>query len=553
MNKINLNNHISGNKKAPVNLYYTNLRPILSSHNNSRNFKLRNNTDINVSNNLIKSNKWNISEMLDIKKKLNLTLKKRIAFVHNKQANKKISLANKHNINSFNEGIINKRFYLNNTVFNYKIFTSTKNSKKKLSINNRAYTNKGNMIRKKINFNNQSNNSMKNHKIVNQKKKRINPKIKNKIPFNINKININIINNNNININTIKTEGNIIKNKTIKKQKRKNFTLDKIPQFDELLKRNNIKEKDKDKDKEKDNKDKKPLPHKILNNNKLNIFSRKRNNTNYSLSNRLKNIIFNHDDISILSKKIIKNIKKIIIKKPSIVNDKSLKQKKIVPINYFQDYKKRNSSISKKITKDYPNFNFIKIKNLNENLRKKVKNNYLSQKQKRPYSKEEKSNILEKIKERPKNKLIKNKIFKITTKKVNLIEKILMKKIKKSKNMDIINKIISKSEIKNRRAKSNNKSKNNESEKIVLNDDKIFDKINKDKNDDCNIDDVLQNKKIPNGEIDNFDDLYSIVKTLNFNVFKKKDKVFCIDDNENYFNYKMKFEDFWRNQKKTNL
>ena len=553
MNKINLNNHISGNKKAPVNLYYTNLRPILSSHNNSRNFKLRNNTDINVSNNLIKSNKWNISEMLDIKKKLNLTLKKRIAFVNNKQANKKISLANKHNINSFNEGIINKRFYLNNTVFNYKIFTSTKNSKKKLSINNRAYTNKGNMIRKKINFNNQSNNSMKNHKIVNQKKKRINPKIKNKIPFNINKININIINNNNININTIKTEGNIIKNKTIKKQKRKNFTLDKIPQFDELLKRNNIKEKDKDKNKEKDNKDKKPLPHKSLNNNKLNIFSRKRNNTNYSLSNRLKNIIFNHDDISILSKKIIKNIKKIIIKKPSIVNDKSLKQKKIVPINYFQDYKKRNSSISKKITKDFPNFNFIKIKNLNENLRKKVKYNYLSQKQKRPYSKEEKSNILEKIKERPKNKLIKNKIFKINTKKVNLIEKILMKKIKKSKNMDIINKIISKSEIKNRRAKSNNKSKNNESEKIVLNDDKIFDKINKDKNDDCNIDDVLQNKKIPNGEIDNFDDLYSIVKTLNFNVFKKKDKVFCIDDNENYFNYKMKFEDFWRNQKKTNL
>ena len=147
MNKINLNNHISGNKKAPVNLYYTNLRPILSSHNNSRNFKLRNNTDINVSNNLIKSNKWNISEMLDIKKKLNLTLKKRIAFVNNKQANKKISLANKHNINSFNEGIINKRFYLNNTVFNYKIFTSTKNSKKKLSINNRTYTNKGNMIR----------------------------------------------------------------------------------------------------------------------------------------------------------------------------------------------------------------------------------------------------------------------------------------------------------------------------------------------------------------------------------------------------------------------
>ena len=68
----------SGNKKAPVNLYYANLQSILSTNNNSRNISGRNNKDIsNASNNLIKSNKWNLSEMLEIRKKLNLAIKKR--------------------------------------------------------------------------------------------------------------------------------------------------------------------------------------------------------------------------------------------------------------------------------------------------------------------------------------------------------------------------------------------------------------------------------------------------------------------------------------------
>ena len=69
MNKRNTAFFTSGNKRNPVNLYY-NLQPFLTSHTNSRNFSGRTNTETNISNNLVKSKKWNLSEMIDIKKKI---------------------------------------------------------------------------------------------------------------------------------------------------------------------------------------------------------------------------------------------------------------------------------------------------------------------------------------------------------------------------------------------------------------------------------------------------------------------------------------------------
>ena len=299
----------------------------------------------------------------------------------------------------------------------------------------------------------------------------------------------------------------------------------------------------KDKIKEKENKS---LHHKILSNNNTNNLSKKRNSNNYNLSNRLKNIIPNHNDNSLLSKKFIRNIKKIIIKKPYVANDYSLKHKKITPVNYFQDYKKKNSSINKNLKKDFTNIsNFKKIKNINQNIIKKRinknKKNNLSSKNKRPYSKEEKSEFLIRIKDKPKVKKIKYKVLKLVAKKASLPEKILIRKINKSKNSHL-----SKSEIKRRRAKSNSKYKNDESQKIIIkNDGKIFDKIN---SNECNIDDILQNKKIIEGEEDNFDDIYAIIKILDFDNMKKKDTIFCIDNNEEYSNYKKKFDLIWKNQ-----
>lgn len=194
---MNNNVHLSGNKKAPVNLYYTSLRPILTTHSNNRNFSGR--TYSNINNIIRKSKKWNLSEMRDIKKKLNVAVRKRITFIKNKKTNKIISTINHIQINNINTGRINQRFNLNYTVGN-KVLTSQKNSKKKLSYNSNNISNKENSIKKKINFSNISNNSFK----INQpNKKIIKNKIKNTIPFNIHKLNINIINNNNININII--------------------------------------------------------------------------------------------------------------------------------------------------------------------------------------------------------------------------------------------------------------------------------------------------------------------------------------------------------------
>jgi hypothetical protein len=280
----------------------------------------------------------------------------------------------------------------------------------------------------------------------------------------------------------------------------------------------------------------------------LNILSKKRNisnnisnntSTNYSLSNRLNNFITTYNEISILSKCFIKNIKKINIKNRNIINEKSLEHKKIVPINYFQDYKKRNSSNNKKIRKEFINFSkYIKIKNIkHDSLKikknKKDGNNILVSKQKRPFSKEEKTINLIKIKDKSKDKIIKNKRLKIVAKKGNLPGQLLIKRITKSKYSNLIN-TITRSEIRNGRKNMNNKSKKDISQKLFIYDDK-----------ECDIDDILQDKKIPEGEGDNFDDLYSIIKKLNFKNIKENDKIFTIENNEKFSDYKNKFEKIW--------
>ena len=539
----------SGSKKNPVNLYY-NLQLFLTSHNNSRNIPSKTNSDINMSNNLIKTKKWNLSEMIDIKKKLNLAVKKKIKFTRNKPSGKKILALSQIHMNTINEGVLNKKFNLNNIIGNNKKLSSFYNTKKILDNNSYNYTNKVNVTKKKINFSNILNNSLKKNKTNKSnsiKKKIIKNKIRKSIPLNINKININIINNN-ININTIKTEGNLTYKNNIKKllKRKKNFTLDKIPQFDNLLKKNNNKEKDK-------------LNQNKIIINKINNLSKKRysktnitfnNNSiiNNNLSKRLNTIISNRDEKNSLTKKIIKNIKKIIIKNRYIINNKSLEHKKIIPINYFQDYKKKNSSMNKKIRKEFINYAiFAKFKNIKDNLKKnkKIKNITLISKPKRPYSREEKANnITLKIKQKSKDKANKNNnILKIVINKTSLPDQILNKKINKGKNVNIA-KIIPKSEIKKNRAKSNNKSLKDKSQKISKDNlDKSNDKLNENEHE-CDIDDILQNKKIPEEKIDNFDNIYSIVKTLNFNNINDKDDIFSINNN-NYLNYKKIFEKKW--------
>ena len=532
MNKIF---HVSNNKKIPVNLYF---QPFFISNNNSRNCTYRTNTDANISNILNKSKKWNLSDMIDIKKKLNLIIKKGINFKINNQKNKKLSTLSQLQMNN-NEQSLGGKFNLNTTTRNKKLLSSYNNSKKKASHDSHK-SNKRNIVKKKINFSNLSYNSFNNNKTNPLKKKKIKNKIKNKIPFNINKININIINNNNININTIKTEGNYNTNheqSRFHKQKKKNYTLDKLPHYDELLKKNNTKEKEK------------LIVHKLKINN-FNNLSKKRNisnnisnnnSTNYSLSNRLNNIAYTHNEINVISKNFIKNIKKNSIKIKNIINnEKSLEHKKIIPINYFQDYKMKNSSKNKKLKKEFINFgNIKKIKNIKQNFNKTRKNkngrnNIFISKSKRPFSKEEKTNNFLKIKDISKDKIIKNKIFKILAKKGSHPKKLLFKKIIKRKYSNAIN-IVSRSETKKREIKYNDKTKNDISQKIYIYNDN-----------ECDIDDILQNKKMPEGETDNFDDLYSIIKKINFNSIKDKDIVFTIENNNNYLDYKNKFEKIWK-------
>jgi hypothetical protein len=311
------------------------------------------------------------------------------------------------------------------------------------------------------------------------------------------------------------------------------------------LKKNNTKEKEK-------------LVHKKLFINKNNNFSKKRNNNintninsiSYSLSNRLNNVISNHDNVSLLSKNFIKNIKKNIIniknKKLFIINDKSLEHKKIVPINYFQDYKKKNSSVNKNIKKQFINYNGNIIKIRNNKKIKKSKNNILITKQKRPYSKEDKVfNLVMKGREKSKEST-KNKMLKLIAKKSSLPDYALLKKINKSKNKNTINSL-SKSEIKNRRVKSNNKTQIDESQKIYMKEEDNLEE-NAD-NHECDITDIVQNRNISETEPDNFDDLYSIVKKINFDEGLKKEDIFNIDENNNYSKFKKKFEKLWNKSK----
>ena len=66
---------------------------------------------------------------------------------------------------------------------------------------------------------------------------------------------------------------------------------------------------------------------------------------------------------------------------------------------------------------------------------------------KRPYSKEEKSNLI-KIRKKSKERVIKNKILKNVSKKCSLPEPILIKKMIKKENINNKINILSKSEIK---------------------------------------------------------------------------------------------------------
>ena len=73
-------------------------------------------------------------------------------------------------------------------------------------------------------------------------------------------------------------------------------------------------------------------------------------------------------------------------------------------------------------------------------------------------NKKEKSNLI-KIRKKSKERVIKNKILKNVSKKCSLPEPILIKKMIKKENINNKINILSKSEIKKRRAKSNNKPK----------------------------------------------------------------------------------------------
>jgi hypothetical protein len=232
-------------------------------------------------------------------------------------------------------------------------------------------------------------------------------------------------------------------------------------------------------------------------------------------------------------------------KKLFIINDKSLEHKKIVPINYFQDYKKKNS-INKNIKKQFINYNGNIIKIRNNKKIKKSKNNILITKQKRPYSKEDKVfNLVMKGREKSKEST-KNKMLKLIAKKSSLPDKVLLKKINKSKNKNTINSL-SKSEIKNRRVKTNNKTQIDESQKIYI---KEKNNLKEDTdNHECDITDIVQNRNISETEPDNFDDLYSIVKKINFDEGFTKEDIFNIDENNNYSRFKKKFEKIWNKSK----
>ena len=336
---------------------------------------------------------------------------------------------------------------------------------------------------------------------------------KNTVPFNINKININIINNNNININTLKTEGNIRnRNNIVKthKPKKENQTLDILPTFKELFQKKLTQNQK--------NKKNNIINKEIISRNSLLSI----NNLNINLSQKMKTHKYS------LSGKFM--------------------HKKITPVNYFQDYKRQK--LRKFVPKKYiihrkmktlKEKNFVlsnifnkKSKNLNKNLLKgsSVFINAFFYDKKKANSKEEK--IYHKNGKDQNEKIKENNIFP-KKKKIKLLTP-KSECIKKDKKL----------ELKIRNFKN------------ALNTKKTKEKKNKTEYD---IDDILQNKIEDNGEIiDKFDDIYSIIKILDFdNCYKNKksDENDIFNDNyknKKYLRYKKDvFEKIWVNNMKRSL
>lgn len=137
-------------------------------------------------------------------------------------------------------------------------------------------------------------------------------------------------------------------------------------------------------------------------------------------------------------------------------------------------------------------------------------------------------------------------MLKLIAKKSSVPDYALLKKYNKSKNQNIINSL-SKSEIKNRRSKSNSKTQIDESQNIYI---KEEDNLKEDAdNHECDITDIILNRDISETEPDNFDDLYSIVKKINFDEGLTKDDIFNFDENNNYSKFKKKFEIIWNKSK----
>ena len=516
---------LSSSKAKPVNLYYINHQSLTTNHNNFKKHSNALTMDFNSTSNKIKSNKikkWNLSDIRDanIKNKLNIIiLNKNFSKIQNSNSKLKIS-----NLASTLSGLnINSALFQTSNRVNKIKYLFTGNSRnipsqkinktQNFSNHDKKYS-KNNIISQKNNHNIMiyADSSYSKNKQIKKNIKSFNKYIKigkNAIPFNINKININIINNNNININTLKTEGNARNRNNLAhshKSKKDNQTVDIIPTFKDLfqkkLTQNQNNYKSKIKKKEIFNK------NSILSMNNINVnMSQKVNTHKHSLSGKFK-------------------------------------QKKVTPVNYLHDYKKKKlrkfapqKYMFHRKMKTLKEKNFVfnnilnkKKKNVNKNKLKgsNVFINAFFYDKKRANSKEEKiyhkNKKIEKIKE---DTIPNSKHIKVLTPKSEYL--------KKNKKLDLQRKIF----------------------KNILNSKKIKKKKNIIESD---IDDILQNKIENKGEIiDKFDDLYSIIKTLNFDNCDKNTK--CNENDIFNDNYKNKqylkyskdvFDKVWLNNTKKN-
>ena len=516
----------SSSKRKPVNLYYINHQSLISNHNIFKKHSHTLTTDLNNTNNKIKPNKIKksiLSDMRDanIKNKSNIIiLNKYFSKVQNSSSQLKTSNFSS-NLSSLNT--------------NPALFTTSNriNKIKYLLINNSRCT-PSQKINKTENVSNQDKNHPKNniitqnnyHKIMiysdnsNSKNKQIkkNTRAVNKstkigkrtAPFNINKININIINNNNININTLKTERNARNTYNLvksHKSKRNNKTLDILPVFKDLFTKKLIQNQKLKKSK--------TIIKKIFD--KSSILSI--NNININLSQKIKSHKYS------LSGKF--------------------KQKKITPINYFQDYKRQK--LRRFVPKKYiihRKMKTLKEKNfvLNNTLNKKYKN--------------ANKTILKG------SDIFINAFFYDKNKANSKEEKIYHKnkKIEKIKENIIVS---SKKHIKSLTPKSECTKKNKKFGfkikilKNVINTKNMKKKKNKIEYD---INDILQNKIEYKGEIiDKFDDIYSVIKILKFENCDKNKKENNIDifngnyKNKIYLKYRKDvFDKIWINNIKRN-